>query len=137
MGDLGSIPGLGRCPGGGHGNPLQYFCLENPMDRRAWWAIVHGIRKSQTQLSNLAHRTTKGWFSQNSLVFSIATLSNISFVCMFIFYKKESAILERKYQCSLHLSLAANLIFKSFSNMAPSQMMGDAMRLQSEKGTRI
>ena len=36
-GDLGSIPGLGRCPGGGHGNPLQYSCLENPMDRGAWW----------------------------------------------------------------------------------------------------
>ena len=38
-GDLGSIPGLGRSPGGGHGNPLQYSCLENPMDRAAWWAI--------------------------------------------------------------------------------------------------
>ena len=44
-GDLGLIPGLGRCPGGGHGNPLQYSCLENPKDRGAWWAIVHGGRK--------------------------------------------------------------------------------------------
>ena len=41
--DLGSIPGLGRCPGGGHGNPLQYSCLEDPMDRGAWWAIVHRV----------------------------------------------------------------------------------------------
>ena len=48
MGDLGSIPGLGRSPGGGHGNPLQYSCLENPMDRGAWWATVHGVEKSQT-----------------------------------------------------------------------------------------
>ena len=40
-GDLGSIPGLGRSPGGGHGNPLQYSCLENPMDRGAWQATVH------------------------------------------------------------------------------------------------
>ena len=40
-GDLGSIPGLGRFPGGGHGNPLQYSCLANPMDRGAWWATVH------------------------------------------------------------------------------------------------
>ena len=44
-GDVGSIPGLGRSPGGGHGNPLQYSCLENPMDRRAWWAAVHGVAK--------------------------------------------------------------------------------------------
>ena len=51
-GELGSIPGLGRSPGGGHGNPLQYSCLENPMDRGAWWATVHGIAKCQTQLSN-------------------------------------------------------------------------------------
>ena len=50
--DMGSIPGLGRSPGGGNGNPLQYSCLENPMDRGAWQATVHGIAKSQTQLSN-------------------------------------------------------------------------------------
>ena len=45
---LGLIPELGRPPGGGHGNPLQYSCLENPMDRRAWWAVVHGVAKSWT-----------------------------------------------------------------------------------------
>ena len=44
-GDAGSVPGLGRSPGGGHGNPLQYSYLEDPMDRGAWQAIVHGIRK--------------------------------------------------------------------------------------------
>ena len=44
--DASSIPGLGRCPGGGNGNPLQYSCLENPMDREAWWATVHGVTKS-------------------------------------------------------------------------------------------
>ena len=42
-GDPGSIPGLGRYPGEGNGNPLQYSCLENSMDRGAWWAIVHGV----------------------------------------------------------------------------------------------
>ena len=47
-GDLGSIPGSGRFPGAGNGNPLQYSCLENPMDRRAWWAIVHRVAKSRT-----------------------------------------------------------------------------------------
>ena len=46
--ELGSIPGLGRSPGEGHGNPLQYSCLGNPMDRGAWRAIVHGVTKSQT-----------------------------------------------------------------------------------------
>ena len=43
--DVGLIPGSGRSPGGGHGNSLQYSCLENPMDRRAWWATVHGVHK--------------------------------------------------------------------------------------------
>ena len=52
VGDLGSIPGLGRLPGEGNGNPLQNSCLENPMDRGAWWATVHGVSKSQIQLSD-------------------------------------------------------------------------------------
>ena len=46
VGDMGSIPGLGRSPGEGNGNPLQYYCLENPMDRVAWWATVHGVAKT-------------------------------------------------------------------------------------------
>ena len=45
--DMGSIPGSGRPPGGGHGNSIQYSCLENPMDRGAWQAIVHGVTKSR------------------------------------------------------------------------------------------
>ena len=51
VGDPGSIRGLGRSPGEGNGNPLQYSCLENPMDGGAWWAIVHGVAKSRTRLS--------------------------------------------------------------------------------------
>ena len=50
MRDEASILGLGRSPGEGHGNPLQYCCLENPMDRKAWWATVHGVTKGRTQL---------------------------------------------------------------------------------------
>ena len=46
-GDSGSIPGLGRSPGEGNGNPLQYSCLENPMDGGAWWATVHQVTKSR------------------------------------------------------------------------------------------
>ena len=49
-GDLGLIPGLGRSPGKGNGNPLQYSCLENPMDGGAWWATGHGVAKSRTRL---------------------------------------------------------------------------------------
>ena len=52
--DMGSIPGSGRSAGGGHSNPLQYSCLENPMDRGAWWVIVHRITQSWTQLKLLS-----------------------------------------------------------------------------------
>ena len=55
--DTGSIPGLGRSPGGGHGNPLQYSCLENSMDRGAWQAMVHKSAKCQTRLKRLSMHT--------------------------------------------------------------------------------
>ena len=58
VGDVGLIPGSGRSPGGGNGNPLQYSCLENPMDRGAWWAIVHGVTRSWTQLNTHTHTHT-------------------------------------------------------------------------------
>ena len=57
-GDLGLIPGLGRSPGEGNGNPLQNSCLENPMDREAWWATVHGVAESWTQLSDFTYLLT-------------------------------------------------------------------------------
>ena len=54
-GDPGLIPGLRRSPGEENSNPLQYSCLENPMDREAWWATVHGVTKSHTRLSDFTH----------------------------------------------------------------------------------
>ena len=54
--DVVSVPGLGRSPGGGHGNPLQYSCLENPMDRGAWWTTVHRVTKSWTRLKQISTR---------------------------------------------------------------------------------
>ena len=54
-GNAGSIPMLERWPAEGNGNPLQYSCLENPMDRRAWWATVYGVAKSQIRLSAHTH----------------------------------------------------------------------------------
>ena len=50
--DMGSIPGWESGPGGGHGNPLQYFCLGNPIDRGAWRTVVHGVQESRTGLSD-------------------------------------------------------------------------------------
>ena len=103
-GDLGSIPGSGRSPGEGNGNPLQYSCLENPMDEGAWWATVHGVEKSRTQLSYFTFSFTfamkrgeKSWhissmwkphiFSSNihwvNLHFLIMQL--IFFCCLFLF----------------------------------------------------
>ena len=67
VGDQGSIPGMGRSSGEGNGNPLQYPCLENPRDRRAWYATVHGVSKSWTRLSDFT-----------SLVF-LATLTIFEF----------------------------------------------------------
>ena len=59
-GDVGLIPGSGRSPREGHGNPLQSSCLENPMDQEAWWATVHGVAKNQTQLRGLSMHTRRG-----------------------------------------------------------------------------
>ena len=63
--DVGSAPGSYRSPGGGHGNSLQYSCLENPMDRGGWWDTVHGVAKSQTRLSD----STSGPSSSGDEVF--------------------------------------------------------------------
>ena len=73
-GDLGLISGLGRSPGGGHGNPLQYSCLENSMDRRAWRASVYRLAKSRTQLKRLStHKLdfSPGLFGLQVAVFSL------------------------------------------------------------------
>ena len=59
--DVGSIPGSGIYPGGGHGNPLQYSCLENPVDRGAWRATVHGVAKSWTRLKQLSAVSGLPW----------------------------------------------------------------------------
>ena len=62
--DMHSIPGSGRCPGEGNGNPLQYSCLGNPLDRGAWWAILHGAAKSRTRLRNYTRTFVCYWASR-------------------------------------------------------------------------
>ena len=64
-GDPGLIPGLGRSPGEGNGNPLQYSCLENPMEGGAWWATVHGVAKSRTRLSDFSFNFALLYFTSN------------------------------------------------------------------------
>ena len=68
-GDLGLIPGSGRSPGEGNGNPLQFPCQENPMDGGAWWAIVHGVTK------NHLWPLTKAWFKPKSTLFYLKVVS--------------------------------------------------------------
>ena len=66
-GDAGSIPGSGRAPGEGCGNPLQYPCLENPVDRGAWWATVHTVAQSRTRLKQLSMYACTGEGNGNLL----------------------------------------------------------------------
>ena len=71
VGDLGSIPGLGRSPAGGHGNPLQYSCLENPMDRGAWRATVHGVTKESDTTERLNTRHSDCVYSRLKCLFHL------------------------------------------------------------------
>ena len=87
-GDLSSIPGSGRSPGGGNGNPLQHSCLENPMDRGAWQATVHGVAKSQTWLSDWHFHfqrvdtvPTTAWICLDQLLCHLMTLQPFVFSC--------------------------------------------------------
>ena len=89
--DVGPIPGSGRSPGGGHGNPLQDSCLKNPMDRGAWWARVHGVPKSQTRLKWLS--TAHSLYSHTIL--GLKTLEKRS--AIFSYFSQNDTKRIRKY----------------------------------------
>ena len=78
-GDAGSIPGSGRFPGGGHGNPLQYSCLENPKERGTWWPTVHSIAKSWIPLQQLSTTEIHHVYKMHFLTFK--PFSECLFVC--------------------------------------------------------
>ena len=71
---MGLIPGSGRSSGEGNGNPLQYSCLENPMDRGAWWTTVHGVAESRIQLKRRSSMQTKGNKRQKLLQLPLSRL---------------------------------------------------------------
>ena len=80
-GDPSSIPWSGRSPGGRNGNPLQYSCLENPMDRGAWWATVHGVAKSQTWLSDWVCTYNTHYLLKKLFIWLHQVLQHMGFYC--------------------------------------------------------
>ena len=97
-GDIGSIPRSGRSPGGEQGNPLQYSCLENPMERRPWWATVHGVAKSWTPLE---------WLSMHACIHYSVEALKIFFALLWVFLdsfytmKLKDLLLGRKVMTNL------------------------------------
>ena len=91
-GDSGSVPGLGRCPGGGNGNRLQDSCLENPLHRGAWQATVHSIAKSQTQPSTIDF--TDSSVSRSVMPDSLQPhgLQPTGFICLWDFPGKDTGV---------------------------------------------
>ena len=106
-GDAGLIPRSGRSPGGGNSNPLQYSCLENPMDRGAWWAVVHKMAKTQTQLSMLTHVLifrTKLYFQVIMSIF-LQIFVNIGFIRISCTWYMLLRVQNHKFYISFHFSL--------------------------------
>ena len=108
-GDLGSIPGSGRSSGEGNGNPLQYSCLENPMDRGAWWATVHGVAKSQTRLSDFT-----------SLHFKHSISDSCSLPCCYYCYQYllRGVSISTKYSGFIHHGFKTSWLCLSINKLA-------------------
>ena len=92
-GDMGSIPGSGRSPGEGNGNPLQYYCLKNPMDRGAWQTTVHGVAKESDRTERLHFH-----FHFQKVIIEIVALKSVMFVDAF--YPLQEASFPAFYDCN-------------------------------------
>ena len=113
-GDLGSIPGLGRSPGEGNGNPLQYSCLENPMDGGAWWATVHRVAKSCT--IPLGHPSALAPSIQYRALNLDWLLVSYMILYMFQCYSPRSShplpLQQSPIDCSIHQCLFCCLVYR-------------------------
>ena len=99
-GDAGAIPGSGRSLGWGHGNPFQYSFLENPMNRGAWWAIVHGVTKSRTRLEQLSTQTHTHRKCTDHMFTKVLYLTN------HLSMKKQNILVSQSYPHALFPSLS-------------------------------
>ena len=114
--DLGSIPGSGRSSGEGNGNPLQYSCLENLMDREAWWATIHGVAKSRTWLSKFTFTFTSSL--EKCLFSSLAPFLIELFVSLVLSYMSCLYIFWRLILCQLfHLLLFPPILKAALSTL--------------------
>ena len=95
-GDAGTIPGSGRSPGGGNGNPLQYSCLENSMDWGAWRATVHGVPKRETQQSDWTHTHTSLPYSVTGNTYKMSNSVRIWFVLSLLQNKSTRQLIYRQ-----------------------------------------
>ena len=118
--DVSSIPRSGRSPGGGYGNLLQYFCLENPMDKGAWWATVHRVAKSQKWLKWLNTHTHTHTHTHKNFIISGPTLKSlIGFVLIFLYSVREGSnfiLLKMDIQFSQHHCMFLTLLSKVSSS---------------------
>ena len=113
--DAGSIPGLGRFPGGGHSNLLQYSCLENPMDRGAWRVMVHRVSKSQIWLKQFSMHVHSYQAQQQIFWFVIVIVESLS--CVQLFVTPWTAAC----QASLSFTISGSLLrFMSIESVMPS-----------------
>ena len=104
-GDTGLVTGLGGSPGGGNGNPLQYFCLENPMDRGAWWATAQGVVKESDMTEQLSTNIRAHYLSKIVIVHRVVHMS--ACVCIFLYIRN---IWTQRFESPFHSADPSSLI---------------------------
>ena len=104
-GDVGLIPQSGRSPGVGSGNPLQYFCLENPMDRGAWWATAQGVVKESDMTEQLSTNIRAHYLSKIVIVHRVVHMS--ACVCIFLYIRN---IWTQRFESPFHSADPSSLI---------------------------